>query len=486
MNFHPINHPSQAAQSKLRPSQRHPQPILRKSLLLFAVSLLSSLFILAAVPASSPNPAPTLAYDEAAVVGDTQTSPDDEKIITTILYQASSPTVTITPISSTTAAPTLIYDFVSVVDIAPTPLKPAAVPTPEPTPEPSPEQTPKPTPAPTPAPTPMPASHYKQQLLDLINQARSEAGLDPVTLAENPLPQQQADSALENCLFSNWGLDGLKPYMRMSLAGDYQANGEIVAAYGACTPSETTRWADGDSVVLDVIARWRTSRLDWQNNVLDPWYSKVSVGMAWNDHFYAVHLHFERDYVEFNTLPSISADGILSIDGSLGNGVSSPTRSDLLVDVYYDPPPRSLTPGQLSATNCYVYGETGFLVAALRPPPPPDHNYPDETLTIDYVLGCANPYDVSVDTPAPTGFLETPSVSLSMHEGVADWVTARNWNVADDSFSVAADLTSVIEKHGNGVYTILIWAVADSGDDVLVGTYSIFVGIPPPTQNDPS
>ena len=482
MNFHSIKYPSQAAQSKLLLSQRRPQPILRKSLLLLAASLFAGLLIVAAVPASTPSNAPTLAYDEAAVVGDTQTSPDDEKIIRTILYQASSPTVTTTPISSTTAAPTLIYDFVSVVDMVPTPLKLATKPTPAPTPEPTPQATPEP----TPEPTPKPASYYKQQLLDLINQARSEAGLDPVTLAENPLPQQQADSALENCLFSNWGLDGLKPYMRMSLAGDYQANGEIVAAYGACTPSETTRWADGDSVVLDVIVRWRTSMLDWQNNVLDPWYSRVSVGMAWNDHFYAVHLHFERDYVEFNTLPSISADGILSIDGSLGNGVSSPTSEDLLIDVYYDPPPRSLTPGQLSATNCYVYGETGFLVAALRPPPPPDHNYPDDTLTIDYVLGCTNPYDVPADTPAPTGFLETPSVSLSMHEGVADWVTASSWNVSNKSFSVAADLASVIEKNGNGVYTILIWAVADSGDDVLVGTYSIFVGISPPTLTDAS
>ena len=324
----------------------------------------------------------------------------------------------------------------------------------------------------------MPAGHYKQQLLDLINQARAEADLNPVTLAENPIPQQQAQSALENCLFSNWGLDGLKPYMRMSIDGGYQANGEVVAAYGTCSPSETARWADGDSVVFDVIARWRTSTLDWQNNVLDPWYSAVSIGMAWNDHFYAVHLHFERDYIEFDTLPSINANGILSIEGTLKDGVSLPRSSDLLIDVYYDPPPQSLTPGQLAATNCYVYGETGFLAAALRPPPPSDHSYPDDTLTIDYVLGCTDPYDVPADTPAPTEFLETPSVSLSMHEGVADWITARTWKVSDDSFSVTADLSSLIDEQGNGVYTILLWAVAESGDDVLVGAYSIFVGIP--------
>ena len=448
-----------------------------KNIFLLAASLFVGLLIVAAVPASTPGGASTLVYDEASIVGDIRTSPDDKKIITTILYQASSPTVTPAPISSTTAAPTLIYDFVSVVDMTPPPLKPAAKPTPQPTPEPTPE----PTPMPTPEPTPMPASHYKQQLLDLINQARSEADLNPVALAENPLPQQQAQSALENCLFSNWGLDGLKPYMRISLGGGYQANGEIVAAYGACSPSETTRWADGDSVVFDVIARWRTSGLDWQNNILDPWYSKVSIGMAWNDHFYAVHLHFERDYVEFDTLPSISANGILTVEGGLGNGVSLPRSSDLLIDVYYDPPPQTLTPGQLAATNCYVYGETGFLVAALRPPPPSDHNYPDDTLTIDYVLGCTDPYDVPADSPAPAEFLETPSVSLSMHEGIADWVTARTWSISDDSFSVTADLSSLIDKHGNGIYTILLWAVADTGDDVLVGTYSIFVGIPQPT-----
>lgn len=464
MNVHSVKSPPKAARRELLSPPCTPQSNLRGKLSLLAACLFASLFVLAATPTSTPRTVASTAYDYAAVVGDTNTPRTGDE-------------------NAPSSAGTLVYDYAAVVGLHLASSTTTDETTPEPKPKPTPEPTPTPTPEPTPEPTPMPASHYKQQLLELINQARSEADLAPLTLAENPLPQQQAESALENCLFSNWGLDGLKPYMRFSLNGDYQANGEIVAAYGSCSPSETTRWADGDSVVFDVIARWRTSSLDWQNNVLEPWYSKVSVGLAWNDDFYAVHLHFERDYIEFSNLPSINDDGILSLEGALKNGVSLPRSSDLLIDVYYDPPPRSLTRGQLGATNCYVYGNTGFLAAALRPPPPSDYSYPDDTLTIDYVLGCTDPYDVPSDTPAPTGFLETPSVSLSMNQGVADWITARTWNVSDDSFSVIADLGSLIDELGPGVYTVLIWAVADSGDDVLVGTYSIFVDTPTPTLN---
>lgn len=475
MNYHSIDPLFRTAHSRLQSSRRTSHSVGRKGLFLVAACVLAGLFALAAAPASTPRSigAPTLLYDIAAVVGDVRTP---------LTYRENTPTAepAPTPIFNSwpTAAPTLIYDFVSVVDRNPSPPKPGEnLATPQPTPEPTPEITPEPTPEATPEPSPMPASYYKQQLLELINQARSEAGLMPVALVDRPAPQQQAESALENCLFSNWGLDGLKPYMRMSLAGGYQANGEIVAAYGSCSPSEAIRWAGGESVVLDVMARWRGSRLDWDNNILDPWSTKVSIGLAWNDYFYAVHVHFERDFIEFAVLPSINSDGILSMKGSLRNGVSTPRSDDLLIDVYYDPPPERLTPGQLNSTNCYVYGETGLLVAALRPPPPPDHNYPDDTLSIHYVVGCNDPYDVQRDAPAATEFLMTPSVSLSMNQGEAYWVTASGWNVSDDSFSVTADLGSVIDEYGDGVYTILVWAVSDSGEDVLVGTHSVFVGI---------
>ena len=66
-------------------------------------------------------------------------------------------------------------------------------------------------------------------MLQLINEERVRAGVAPVVLGDNIAAQLHAESALENCFSSHWGIDGLKPYMRYSLAGGYQSNAENVS-----------------------------------------------------------------------------------------------------------------------------------------------------------------------------------------------------------------------------------------------------------------
>ena len=61
-------------------------------------------------------------------------------------------------------------------------------------------------------------------MLELINDERVSAGLNPVVLGDNAAAQLHAEASLENCFSSHWGIDGLKPYMRYSLAGGYQSN----------------------------------------------------------------------------------------------------------------------------------------------------------------------------------------------------------------------------------------------------------------------
>lgn len=71
-------------------------------------------------------------------------------------------------------------------------------------------------------------------MLALINAERRIAGLAPVVLGDNDAAQLHAEASLENCFASHWGLDGLKPYMRYSLAGGYQSNGENVSGLDYC------------------------------------------------------------------------------------------------------------------------------------------------------------------------------------------------------------------------------------------------------------
>ena len=75
------------------------------------------------------------------------------------------------------------------------------------------------------------AKHY---MLELINVERRRAGVSAVTMGDNVAAQLHADSSLENCTSSHWGIDGLKPYMRYSLAGGYQSNGENGSGLDYC------------------------------------------------------------------------------------------------------------------------------------------------------------------------------------------------------------------------------------------------------------
>ena len=75
---------------------------------------------------------------------------------------------------------------------------------------------------------------HKSYMLEAINAERARAGRDALVLGDNVAVQLHAEASLEHCFSSHWGIDGLKPYMRYSLAGGYQANGENVHGSDYC------------------------------------------------------------------------------------------------------------------------------------------------------------------------------------------------------------------------------------------------------------
>ena len=65
-------------------------------------------------------------------------------------------------------------------------------------------------------------------MLGVINLRREERGLPLVELGDNKAAQQHAEALLANCASSHWGPDGMKPYMRYTLAGGTQSSAENV------------------------------------------------------------------------------------------------------------------------------------------------------------------------------------------------------------------------------------------------------------------
>ncbi len=324
----------------------------------------------------------------------------------------------------------------------------------------------------------------KRFMLQLINDERAIAGVGTLELGENGAAQLHAESALANCFGSHWGIDGLKPYMRYSLAGGYQTNSENFYGTDYCITDADDLLAlpDIDDVIRDRMAGWLESP-EHRLNILDPTHKKVNIGLAWDDYNFIASQHFEGDYVHFDHLPTIR-NGVLDVAGELKNEARFQTETDYRVQIYYDQPPRTLTRGQLSRTYCY---DTGQPIAGLRPPPDPGSFYTEHEVTQNLSgAPCPDPYDINPETEPPKSNQE----AITLWEQARDlsrttveweitypWITADKWSITDNRFNLSANINNLLHQHGDGIYTVLIWGVIN-GENTPISQYSIF--IPPP------
>ena len=324
----------------------------------------------------------------------------------------------------------------------------------------------------------------KRYMLELINAERIREGLEPVVLGSNVAAQLHAEASIEECFASHWDLDGLKPYMRYSLAGGYQANVENVAGSDYC-PSRFAFYAPVSDIRLEI----RETMDGWMDSpghreaIMDPWAEKVNVGLEWSTYSFSAVQQFEGDYVEYVELPTIEGD-VLTAAGRVKNGLSIATDERLVVAIFYDPPPRRLTKGQIARTYCY---DVGTPVAILREPPPKGSYYIDDETDETFEF-CPDPRDVSPDASPPTSddeayelWQEARRASMKGIERTVPLlhITASRWVVRGNTFSVRANVVAVTNRYGPGVYTMAI-QTDSGGEDVLISQYSIFHEIRPP------
>ena len=314
----------------------------------------------------------------------------------------------------------------------------------------------------------------RQHMLELINAERASVGLVPVKLGYNPAAQIHAEDMLENCFAGHWGTDGLKPYMRYSLSGGYQSNAENVSGLDYCIKShENYMVTQPKQDVREAVTGFMASP-GHRDNMLDPHHRTVNIGIAWDRHNMKIVQHFEHAYIHFDGLPSME-DGVLSFSAVARN---INFAYDITVSIAYDPPPHSLTPGQIASTYCYSYGR---MVVAILEPPEPGSFYVDDSYMVEYTT-CPDPYDVPPETPAPT----SPMQALKTHEDAkrrsqemsvvthdVPFLVAYKWNQSPTQFDMNVDIGDVLEKHGSGVYTVMIGGF-EMGKYVSLSEYSIF------------
>lgn len=329
----------------------------------------------------------------------------------------------------------------------------------------------------------------KKHMLELINDARLIAGVPPVVMGTNNVAQIQADNMLRDCVMSHWGTDGLKPYMRYSLAGGYQINGENASGHNECELADTwLYWNDEPTAMVeDTVQGWLESP-GHRETMLNPEYRKVNIGLAWDRNTFKAIQHFEGDYTQFTTLPDIR-EGTLFLEGSLNPGYTFDGRVPLMAVIIYDPRPRRLTKGQLARTYCYGHGE---YIGGLLPPSRLIRDELELTQTLAEPV-CIDPYKVDRGTDEPVSqeenievFLESRQQSLRVEETelTLSFRKAEELSVIGNEFRVRADMSELLDEHGPGVYTVALLAGLEGGleePDTVISEYSIFHEVRTPT-----
>ena len=224
-----------------------------------------------------------------------------------------------------------------------------------------------------------------------------------------------------------------------------------------------------------------------RRTILTSSFRTLNVGLAWDQDNFAAVQHFEGAYVKFDLVPDI-ANGVLRMAGQVRNGVRFEQDRDLSTAIFFDPPPKELTRGQLYQAHCYDYGTK---IGSLRYPPKVGRIWSEDFHT-HRLSSCTDPYEVPADVEAPKtgweagflkGLVKIPPLEVTYIN--VPWVTASQWHADQDRFEVEVNLESILPNYGPGVYTVLIWGPLEA-NQVPIATYPIFPDIDPPDTYDPS
>ena len=360
-------------------------------------------------------------------------------------------------------------------------------------------------PAPTPANAPLIPAHpahsdtltlppharnleLKILVLSLINQARAANALAPLSMGANDAAQRHADRSLQTCTGSHWSADGLKPYTRYSLAGGYQRNAENWSNIGHCG-SATPLKTPVETLLTDSVAGLLRSP-PHRANLLDPEFTRVNIGIAWDPSALNVAQHFETTTAHMPHPPAIGPKGLLNLGGTTVNLPALSPETAIAVTVNYDPPPNSLTRRQTAATNCY---QLGPVVTRLRPPPKPGYEYQEThwNYSTNRPL-CPDPHH---QPSGPAGrilpedeaqlFQQAKAASLvrAPEDHHVPFINAQKWKARQNSFHVSADISQILKDHGPGIYTVTVTLNQHPAKTRTIAQYSIFHGIHPPKGN---
>lgn len=318
-------------------------------------------------------------------------------------------------------------------------------------------------------------AELRLHMLELINRERSLRGLESVVMAYNEGAQLHAEDLVENRYMSHWNLRGETPSMRYTWAGGHDYSVEnlsfksvVDVPAGLCAPLVS------EQTLNDAMAGLMDSP-GHRDNILRPYHREVNIGIANSCQAMVVAQVFEGEYVRFSLPPEL-AGGRLAMAGQVTPEVNLNDRTNVVVT--WDPPLANYTRGQVFQTFCYSSGRPVAYIP--RPLPTGFYWLEGETREMDWER-CPAPWDADPNLQLPGNEDEIDRLRQRIRDGFrirkrvdVALVTADIWQVEADLFRIEADLNRVIQIHGPGIYSMVLWGDVD-GESVALTRYAIKV-----------
>jgi uncharacterized protein YkwD len=272
----------------------------------------------------------------------------------------------------------------------------------------------------------------RQHALEKINKDRADFGLPPVMLSDNQAAQVHAEDVFNARTISHWMTNGEKPYMTYSRLGGLGDVSQNVAVSGysqesveACTYGLARCVPIDPKFAIDMAEygmMYDDAHADWghRDNILDKHHTHVSLGVVYDRHYFAFVQNFENQYVRWSQPITYNENSArVSMSGTFADNLRLST-----INIFYDPLPTTAVYDAHKDDTSYGLGE---FVAVVVEPPPFGAFYREAD---EYVL-----------------------------------IIGEQWRISGQDFNITFSTNKLHEKHGDGVYTIVIWA--DKGGERL-------------------
>ena len=294
-----------------------------------------------------------------------------------------------------------------------------------------------------------------QYALNKINEDRSKFNLSRVQLSNNAAAQIQAEDILKARGISHWTSDGMKPYMLYSIyngSGGVSQNIAAESTYGSTiNPYRAIDLAEWTMTYNDSICCKDLHRQD----ILYKLHTHVSIGIAYNKHYFAFVQNFENNYIHFNTPFIHDNETHIQISGQLPSNLSSDITLYGL-DIYYDELPTYIQYEKHKDDRLYELGKlVGFVFSPV-----------DLNEWFEYVrnqIYSAMGISLSTYSPVPADKWHVDSRLIDINHSKKGII---------NNIDIRFDIAPLLKKEG--VYTIVLYFQDDQKNLFPVTNYSIF------------